>query len=108
MLNMWKKMKHLQKAVVKKRDFQMILNTSGLSGRHDFELHILLDFSDFRVQPYKTSQTIMASPGFPKYVKCQVSPLPFTAMNYLSYVCSEVVHRLFTAFIGGSFPHCLL
>lgn len=54
MLNIWKKMKHLQEAVVKKRDFPIILNASGLSEKHDFELHIFLDFSDFRVQPYKT------------------------------------------------------
>lgn len=65
MLNTWKKkMKHLQEAVVKKRDFQIILNASGLSEKHDFELHILLDFSDFRVQPYKIPCIHYSKPRF--------------------------------------------
>lgn len=86
MLNMWEKMKHLQKTVVKKRDFQMILNASGLSGKHDFELRILLDFSDFRVQLYKMSQIHYSKPRFSQICKMSRFSSPFHS-NELSVTC---------------------
>lgn len=101
-------MKHLQKAVVKKRGFQMIFNTSGLSGKHSFGLDILLDFSDFRVQPYKIPQIHYSKTRFSQIGKMLRFFSHFTAMNYQWYACSKAVHFLLSNSIGGSFSHCLL
>lgn len=38
----------------------------------------------------KFHNSLVLSPSFPKYVKCQGSPLPFPAVNQQSYACSEV------------------
>lgn len=70
-------MKHLQKAVVKKRDFQMILNTSGLSGKHDSEVRILLDFSDFKIQVYKMPRIYYSKPRFSQICKMPRFSSPF-------------------------------
>lgn len=77
MLNVWKKMEHLEKDVLRKRDFQMTLNASGLSGKHSFELRILLDFSDFSNRLYKIPQIHYIKAKFSQICKLPRFPSPF-------------------------------
>lgn len=89
-LNVWKKMKHLQKSVLRKRDFQMTLNASGLSGKHSFELHILLDFSDFSNQPNKIAQISCIKPKYSQICKLSRFSSPFHSSELTVQACSEV------------------
>lgn len=70
-------MEHLQKDVLRKRDLQMTLNPSGLVGKHNFELHILLDFSDFSNQPYKIPQISYIEPMISQICKLSGFSSPF-------------------------------
>lgn len=103
-LNVWKKMEHLEKDVLRKRDFQMTLNASGLSGKHSFELRILLDFSDFSNRLYKIPQIHCIKAKFSQIGKLSRFPSPFHSSELTLWIntvkfcaCSEV-----------STGHCLL
>lgn len=96
---------HLQNAVVMKRDFQMILNTSDFLGNVilcSIFCWISLNSESKCTEFY---EFLKASPGFSKCVTFQVSPLPFLRMNYWSFAFSEV-HSLLTGFIRCSFALC--
>lgn len=88
MLNVWKKMEHLEKDVPRKRNFQMTLNASGLSGKHSFELHILLDFSDFSNRPYKIPQIHYIKAKFSQICKLSRFPSPFHSSE-LTVLCLQ-------------------